>query len=374
MEVIFLGTGPATAIRGKGKNYRTNTSLLVKSNDKNILIDASPMIIEQLFTNAIENIDAILLTHSHHSCVRGLEYCARNFKDLQVFALEQTFEIINKYYPELNIIKNTIKPNEKFDVLGMSVLPVSVNHTESLNKKNQPCVAFKFGNNLYAPNIESIPNESLKYFNKLNNLILNASIYFDKKIKSHLNLDDALKIANTHKPKKTILTQIGRTYPDHYVAKKKIDIYCKDKNFQIEVDMAYDGLVIDSEIKLGKILNEKMSIYLKAPLPEKIFNNEGRYFFRPDKLTKLLKINLYLVDDSFCYGIVELIKIIEIKPKDLERIKKERVDMKEIDIKETFKKYKKLYAYEVKIITKFPRKKSIKIKGNKEDFYNPFEF
>jgi len=373
--MIFLGTGPTTPIRGNGKNYRSNTSLLVKLDDKNILIDASPMIVEQLFENAVENIDAILLTHSNYSCVKGIKYCSENFKDVPVFALKQTFDIIDKYYKDLNITKHIIKPNKLFDVFGLSILPIKINHTESLNKKNQPCVAYKFNNSLYAPNIESIPNTSLKHFSDLDYLILDASMYFNKYMKCHLNLSDSLRIVNIYKPKKAILTRIGHTYPDYYKAEKQIKNYCNLKGYNIRVKLAYDGLVIGEEVKkLGKILDEKISIYLKAPLPEKIFNNERRYFFRPDKLKKLLKTNLYLVDDNFCYGIVELVKITEIKPKELERIKEKYEKLKELDIKEIFKKYKKIYAYEVKIITKFPRKKTIKIKGDKNNFSNPFEF
>ena len=376
MEITFLGTGPATPLRGNGKNYRSNTSALIKLKDKNVLIDASPMIMEQLFMNAVDNIDAILLTHSHHTCVKGLPYCSENFKNLPVYALKQTFNIIDKYYKDLDIIKNVIEPDKEFKLFGESILPVRVNHTESFDKTNKhPCVAYKLKNTMYAPSMESIPETSSKHFNLLDNLIVDASMYFNKKIKGHLSLEDSINIANTYKPKKLILTHIGSSYPDYYKAEKKIEDYCNLKGFKLDIKLAYDGMSFGVDIKkLGKKLDNKLCIYLESPLPEELFDNKRKYFFRGDKLTNLLNKNLYLVDESFCYGIVELTNIIEIKPKDLERVKAKNKELKDLNISDILGGSKKMYAYEVKIMTKFPRKKSIKIKGKKENFSNPFEF
>ena len=62
------------------KNYRTRCSALIKSNFKNVLIDASPDLRHQLIKNNISNIDSVLFSHLHADQVNGIN-------DLRVFSL-----------------------------------------------------------------------------------------------------------------------------------------------------------------------------------------------------------------------------------------------------------------------------------------------
>ena len=54
------------------KNRRTRSSLLIQTENQNILIDTSPDIREQLLRARIDRIDAVFYTHAHADHINGL--------------------------------------------------------------------------------------------------------------------------------------------------------------------------------------------------------------------------------------------------------------------------------------------------------------
>mgnify|MGYP001420174448 FL=1 len=54
------------------KNYRTRCSAIIRGKIKNILIDTSPDIKNQLFKNKIKNIDNVFYTHEHADQTHGI--------------------------------------------------------------------------------------------------------------------------------------------------------------------------------------------------------------------------------------------------------------------------------------------------------------
>ena len=68
------------------KNYRTRCSALVSSNDKNILIDTSPDLREQLIKNKIKNINSVIYTHLHADQTHGIN-------DLRIFSIKDNIKI-----------------------------------------------------------------------------------------------------------------------------------------------------------------------------------------------------------------------------------------------------------------------------------------
>ena len=63
------------------KNYRTRCSAFIQSNIKNIIIDTSPDIRQQLIKSKIKNIDCALFSHKHGDQIHGIN-------DLRVFSLK----------------------------------------------------------------------------------------------------------------------------------------------------------------------------------------------------------------------------------------------------------------------------------------------
>ena len=85
MKITLLGTGTSVGIPSLGplgwgkcnpqnpKNKRQRCSVLIESNDTNILIDAGPDIKNQLIGYKLNSLNAIIITHEHSDHISGLD-------------------------------------------------------------------------------------------------------------------------------------------------------------------------------------------------------------------------------------------------------------------------------------------------------------
>ncbi len=101
MKVIILGSGGSSGVPQIGcacftctsndaKNKRTRASILIQTNDANILIDTSPDLRQQLLRQGVERIDAIIYTHDHSDHTAGLD-------DMKVLAFHNNSTPIPTY-------------------------------------------------------------------------------------------------------------------------------------------------------------------------------------------------------------------------------------------------------------------------------------
>ena len=372
-KIIFLGTGPTIPVRGRGKNYRTNSSILVQVDNNNILIDATPMIEEQLLRNNISKIDAVLLTHGHADAIKGLPIIYDKFGKVPVYASGKTFKVIKTYWKALDVNKHILKPYKKFEVFGITFTPIPVIHAEPFpTGRKFPTFAYRFDSILYAEDMEAIPKESEQYFKNLNLLILDAAMYFGKKIRGHLNTEQALAIIQAYKPTKAILTQIGRTYPDHYKARKRIQDYVKEHKIPVEVQLGYDGMIVTFNSKTQVAL-AKLAIYLVKPHAELIYNNEKKLIIKSRKYPGMLNKNLYLLDDKLCYGIIKLTGIRKINLNDFKKL----TNLHKITDRERKKWWgnkTEFYAYEFEFVERFSEPKPVKVPAGAQTYITDFEF
>ncbi len=92
MEVIFLGTGTSQGVpviacncevcKSKDpKDNRLRSSIIINTSSNTILIDSGPDFRQQMLRENIDDLDAILYTHSHKDHISGLDDVrAFNFK------------------------------------------------------------------------------------------------------------------------------------------------------------------------------------------------------------------------------------------------------------------------------------------------------
>ena len=114
------------AIQKKKKNYRTRCSALIKSKNKNILIDTSPDLRIQLLKNKIKRIDNVLFSHMHADQTHGINdlriFYLKNKKPIPVFADKATAKYLTKSfsycfkntYNEYPAILKFIKSKKKY--------------------------------------------------------------------------------------------------------------------------------------------------------------------------------------------------------------------------------------------------------------------
>jgi len=227
IKFIILGSGSSMGVpRADGysgvcnldnkKNYRSRCSALIQFDNKNILIDTSPDLRQQLLNNKIKSIYKVFYTHLHADQTHGINdlrpFFLINKKQIPVFANNETAKYLLstfKYcfkasygYPStlklINLKKIHIFKNKKKKFLIESIT-VQHGNIDSLcyiiNKKLA-----------YASDISFFYKKDMKKLMKLDYLVIDCLWY--KNHPAHFNLNQVLDLVKILKPKKTILTNM----------------------------------------------------------------------------------------------------------------------------------------------------------------------
>tara|TARA_E500000331_G_scaffold240697_1_gene231074 strand:+ start:784 stop:1542 length:759 start_codon:yes stop_codon:yes gene_type:complete len=250
MEITFLGTGTSQGIPVIGcdckicesknsKDKRLRSSIYIKYNNTNIIIDTGPDFRQQALKEKIKNLDFILYTHAHKDHTGGIDDIRSfNFflkKKIPIYGNKKTMnQIINDYsyifkknnytaLPKLSI--NYI--NNDFKKKGILIKPIKVKH----NKLD--ILGYRINNFTYITDANFISNNEKKKIVGSEVLVINC-LQKDKHV-SHFNLDEALSIIKELKVKKTYLTHISHNLGLHRETSKILPKGVK---------MAYDCLKI----------------------------------------------------------------------------------------------------------------------------------
>ena len=253
MELIILGCGSSLGspwisnywgnCDKKNKfNRRTRCSAFIKKGNLSILIDSSPDIKEQFIKNKINNLDCVLYTHEHSDQTSGIfelrPFFWKNKKPINIYADKRCLKVLKDkydycfyggggYIPIIkgNLLKNRLIIKKKnTEIKFKSFL---INH--GLIKAS----AFVFDKVAYLSDCNGINKRNYKDLSNLKFLIIDCL-----KINphpSHFNLDQAIKVSNLLKPKKTILTNLHTD----------LDYNFLKKNLPKHIRPAYDGLSIN---------------------------------------------------------------------------------------------------------------------------------
>jgi len=268
MQLRFLGTGTSAGIpviacscqtctSTDQRDKRTRTSATVEFTDPTgvqrvILIDTSPDLREQALREDINRVDAILFTHNHVDHTFGLDE-VRRFNEvmkepINIYANQHTMDALSRVYqhifePHKNIQKsfiaslvpNVIEPNSTFELFGLSVTPITLNHGKL------PILGFIFEN----PNIESdflplayctdvsdIPDKTLEQLAPTKTLVLDALRH--KPHPTHFTVEQAVGAASQINPSRTYLVHMTH------------DLMHTQTNADLPngVALSYDGLII----------------------------------------------------------------------------------------------------------------------------------
>lgn len=251
MTITFLGTGTSQGIpvitctcpvcqSMDYKDKRLRSSVHIEIDDVHINIDVGPDFRQQMLTNGITKMDAILLTHEHKDHTAGLdEVRSFNFaqrKDMPLYGRESVLDQItrefayifaeNKYPGTPHVEKKTII-NQDFTVEGIEITPVEVMHYKL------PVFGFRIKDFAYITDANFISKEEKKKLKKLKVLVLNA-LQIKEHI-SHFTLDEALEVIRELKPEKAYLTHISHNLG----LTREVETTLPEN-----VKLAYDGLKV----------------------------------------------------------------------------------------------------------------------------------
>jgi len=256
MHITFLGTGPIKPIprprcqsaacldakKNNSKSKRSRSSIIIKNKNLNLLLDVSPDFLKQIKKNKIKKIDAALITHPHFDAYGGIKQLDNWLNSpIPIYCRMQTWQIIKKKFKSPNnLFWQEITPYKIFRIKSLPILPLPVYHS-IINEEKFPTLAYKIKNLIYCSDVKKIPTKSLSYFKNIKTLILDAAMYFNRQIFSHLNTTDAINLGDKLKVKNLYLTQIGHSYPPHNQAVREIKKYISQNKIRLKVCLAYDG-------------------------------------------------------------------------------------------------------------------------------------
>ena len=253
MNILFLGSGTSTGIpslccncdvcqSANPKNKRLRSSILVRNDENNLLIDTSTDLRQQCLVNNITHINQVLYTHHHADHVHGIdELRSFNYFNNTVIPCYGNKQTIHEIKKNFNYIFNGttqiggglpkltlhIANGETFTLGGISVTPLDIIHGELT------ILGYKLNNCAYITDCSRIPSETKKQLRNLDILILNA-LGFDPH-PTHFSLSQALDAVKELAPKHAIFTHINHKF-DHEAVLAELPE---------GVELAYDGMAIE---------------------------------------------------------------------------------------------------------------------------------
>lgn len=252
IEATFLGTGTSQGVPVVAcncdvcqslnqKDKRLRSSLLLKINNHNFVIDAGPDFRQQMLQNQVNSLRAILLSHEHVDHIFGLDdirsfnWKQKHATDIYAeervqLAIKRIFNyVFAEYkYPGIPKMHLHLVENYPFKIEGIEFIPIRCFHHKL------PVYGYRVGDLTYITDTNFISDEELEKVKGTRILILNA-LRKEKHI-SHFNLDEALNVIQKIQPEKAFLTHISHSFGKHS------DIH---KELPENVFVAYDGLQIE---------------------------------------------------------------------------------------------------------------------------------
>lgn len=252
MKITILGTGTSQGIPVIGsdhpvclsndpKDKRLRVSALIEVQGKTIVIDCGPDFRNQMLTNGVKRLDALLFTHEHADHTAGLDdlrpfYFRQGF--LHCFmtqrvlsSLKERFGYIfatENRYPGVPDLSVNLFEHDPFFIEDIQVIPVLADHGFL------PVHGFRIADFAYMTDVKTIAPAELEKLVGLDVLIIN--MLRDEPHKTHLNKEEALELVALLKPKKTYFTHISHHLGFHAAV---------EKTLPENVHLAYDNLIIN---------------------------------------------------------------------------------------------------------------------------------
>lgn len=250
MKITILGSGTSTGVPMVGcacrvcssndpRDRRTRASLLIRHDNRNILVDTSTDLRRQALAEGIARIDAVLFTHAHADHINGIDDL-RGFHFLHreiipSFASRATLDTLMRgfgyifheqegsgYTPllEAHVVKSP------FGLFGLTVVPVPLTHGRTSS------LGYRIGGFAYLTDCSAIPESSLPLLAGLELLVMDGLRWTPHPF--HFDIEAAIAAARQLNPRRIVLTHLT-----HEVA------YADGERLPPGVEFAYDGMEFD---------------------------------------------------------------------------------------------------------------------------------
>ena len=253
MKLTFLGTGTSQGVpviacqcnvclSENMKDKRLRSSVLIESDNTNVVIDTGPDFRQQMLRENVQKLDAIIYTHEHKDHVAGMDDVrAFNFKlkmDMPIYAtqsvqnaLKREFHYIFssfKYPGVPKVLLKDINSESKF-VIG----DISFESIELLHYKMK-VLGFRINDLVYMTDVSYIDDKQI--IKIMNCKILIISALRKEEHLSHFNLDQAIAFSKKVRAKSVYLTHISHLMGLHNEVNSSLESH---------INLAYDGMTIE---------------------------------------------------------------------------------------------------------------------------------
>ncbi len=252
LRITFLGTGTSQGIpliackcnvcqSTNLKDKRLRTSVMIETDDLCIVIDTGPDFRQQMLSQKVEKLDAVLFTHEHKDHTAGMDDVrAFNFiqkKHIDIYASLRVQEAIRREfsyifsdekYPGIPLINLHTITNQPFVINNTNITPIQVLHYKL------PVFGFRIGDFTYITDANKIDEEEKMKIKGSKVLVLNA-LRREPHI-SHFTLNEAIALVNELKPEKAYFTHISHQLGLHQDVSAELPQH---------IFLAYDGLSLE---------------------------------------------------------------------------------------------------------------------------------
>lgn len=253
MKITVLGSGTSqgvpiigckcpTCISSNPNDKRLRVSVFLEVGGLKLLIDTSPDFRQQMLTNNITDVDAILYTHHHIDHIMGLDDIRQinqlHKKSVDIYGNETTIGHIKKtfsYVFDTDTFQGGGIPNiqthilkyEPFEISGVAIIPIEYDHGPS------KVWGYRINDFAYMTDCSNIPENEFEKLAGLKVLILDGLRY--RPHPTHFSFAQAIEAAQKINAEKTYFTHITH------------DILHDEDNAKLPegIELGYDGLVIE---------------------------------------------------------------------------------------------------------------------------------
>ena len=247
LTLTILGSGTSTGVPVLGcrcavcrseraENQRTRCSALLRWNGRNVLIDTATDFRQQALREGLEQVDAVLFSHTHADHLHGIDDL-RTFtlggEAIPVFGSAEAMATIQRAFayiftdetepgfrPRLNL-KAVAGP---FPLFGCIVTPVPLQHGPGM------AFGYRVGNLAYLTDCNAIPEASLALLAGVELLVIDALRFTPHA--SHFHVAAAIAAARRIGARRTLLTHLSH----------EVDYQRHTPGLPAGVEFAYDGL------------------------------------------------------------------------------------------------------------------------------------
>jgi len=249
VDFTFLGTGTsqgvpiigcecAVCMSGDGRDKRLRSSILVRTERAQVIIDSGPDFRQQCLRIGLNHLDALVITHEHKDHVAGLDdirpFNFRSGNDMPVYATEAVQEALKREfhyifqsnpYPGVpRVILKSIHENS-FLIREDEWWPLPVKHHKL------PVLGFRVGGFAYVTDANYFSELALERLQGVDVLVLNA--LRREPHMSHFTLDEAIEWAQRIGARQTYFTHISHQLGEYQMV---------DSELPDGISLAYDGL------------------------------------------------------------------------------------------------------------------------------------